>query len=523
MTVNTNNQAKQQAISALEEVWINPASLVSYHSSGFILIVATSIERAQSVANQLSTDFTPYYLLRNQTKKNIDNITYGNLTSIGGYLGSFEISAQVNNENKILMAEDKYFDIVLDLIGEVETAIVPPFGYYTLDKNTSHTEEVLTEVNQLIGILDKPKFLNLDTSLCVHNRNKTELCQRCIDVCPADAIRSNGDYVEANINLCHGCGGCSSVCPTGAISYAYPTIDDQAKKMHSLMSTYLNAGGTSAKILFHSADNLTLLPHMMENVLPIALEEVGCLGLESFLYAFCLGAESVIVHCADEPTQTLQALDKQTNLMHKILSSLGYNSNASFVQLVEQSSQISDGITPLNNTIGMIDLYNKRMRIFAMIDFLYHYPNKNTLSQCDFTTDDDAYFGEVLIDEKLCTLCMACTSVCPTKALSSGDINTPIINFQESLCVQCGLCVKSCPENAMQLNARLVFSDQQRSDKRSLNQDEPFKCIDCGKVFGSTQVVKRMMEKLKGHSMFTDNKLINLEKCEDCRVKALFE
>jgi ABC-type dipeptide/oligopeptide/nickel transport system permease component len=81
------------------------------------------------------------------------------LTSIGGYLGSFEISAQVNNENKILMAEDKYFDIVLDLIGEVETAIVPPFGYYTLDKNTSHTEEVLTEVNQLIGILDKPKFL----------------------------------------------------------------------------------------------------------------------------------------------------------------------------------------------------------------------------------------------------------------------------------------------------------------------------------------------------------------------------
>jgi hypothetical protein len=51
---------------------------------------------------------------------------------------------------------------------------------------------------------------------------------------------------------------------------------------------------------------LTLLPHMMENVLPIALEEVGCLGLESFLYAFCLGAESVIVHCADEPIQTMK-------------------------------------------------------------------------------------------------------------------------------------------------------------------------------------------------------------------------
>ncbi|CAB5504801.1 Iron-sulfur cluster-binding protein [uncultured Gammaproteobacteria bacterium] len=523
MTTNTNNQAKQQAINALEKVYINPASLVSYRSSGFVLIVATSIEQAHSIASQLGTDFTLYYLLRNQTGENNNNITYGNLTSIGGYLGSFEISAQVNNENKILMAEGKYFDIVLDLIGEVKTAVVPPFGYYTLNENTNNIKEVLAEVNQLIGMLDKPKFLNLDTSLCVHSRNKTDLCQRCIDACPADAIRSNGDHVEANINLCHGCGGCSSACPTGAISYAYPTIDDQAKKMHSLMDAYLSAGGTSAKILFHSAGNLTLLPDIAENILPIALEEIGCLGLESFLYAFCLGAESVIVHCANEPTQTLQALDKQTNLTHKILSSLGYNFNTSFVQLVEENSKISDGITPLSNTIGMIDLYNKRMRIFAMIDFLYHRLNKNTLSQCDFTVDDDAYFGEVLIDKKLCTLCMACTSVCPTESLSSGNINTPIINFQESLCVQCGLCVKSCPENAMQLNARLVFNDQRRSDKRILNQDEPFKCIDCGKVFGSTQVVKKMMEKLKGHSMFTGNKLTNLEKCEDCRVKALFK
>jgi hypothetical protein len=35
----------------------------------------------------------------------------------------------------------------------------------------------------------------------------------------------------------------------------------------------LNAGGTSAKILFHSADNLTLLPDIAENILPIALED----------------------------------------------------------------------------------------------------------------------------------------------------------------------------------------------------------------------------------------------------------
>lgn len=525
MITEVNNQAKQQAINALKEVWVNPTSLVSYHSSGLVLIVATSIEQAQSIANQLNDNFIPHYLLCNQTKTPIDNVTYGNLTAINGYLGSFEISTQINSKNKTLMAGDKYFDIVLDLIGEVSTAIVPPFGYYALDENTDNTE-IFTEINQLIGILDKPKFFNLDPSLCVHNRNKTELCQRCIDACPADAISSNGDHVGADPNLCHGCGGCSSACPTGAISYAYPSIDDQAKKMHALMSAYLKAKGVSANILFHSTNKPMSLPHTMGNVLPIALEEIGCLGLESFLYAFCLGAKSVIVYCTKEPEQTLQVLHKQANLTHKILSSLGYDSGTNFVQLVDQISQISqtsNKISYLSNTIGMIDLYNKRMRIFAMIDFLYQHPNKNSLSQCDFALEDDAYFGEVLIDKELCTLCMACVSVCPPKALSSGDINTPIINFQESLCVQCGLCVKSCPESAMQLNTRLIFDNKQRSGKQKLNQDEPFKCVDCGKVFGSSQVVKKMMEKLKDHSMFADKKLNNLEKCEDCRVKALFE
>lgn len=518
---NTNHQAKQKAASALSETWINPTSLITYQSSGLVLIVATSIKQAQPIADQLSDDFTPHYLLCKQTDKPIANTIFGELTSINGYLGSFEVGAKVGNESKMLMAGDKYFDIVLDLIGEINTAVVPPFGYYSLGDNTNYTE-TLAEINQLIGLLDKPKFFNLDTSLCVHNRNKTELCQRCIDACPADAIHSDGDYVEVNPNLCHGCGGCSSACPTGAISYAYPTIDDQAKKAHALMSAYSNAGGKSAKILFHHKDNQTLLVDIADEILPITMEEVGCLGLESFLYAFCLGAIGVVVHCADEPEQTLRALQKQANLTHKILDALGYDSNANFVQLVESSSQISGSITPLSNTIGEIALYNKRMRIFAMIDFLYSNKNETALTKCDFAPADDAYFGEVLIDKKQCTLCMACTSICPPKALSSGNINTPIINFEENLCVQCGLCVKSCPEDAMQLNARLIFDNEQRTNKKILNHDEPFKCVDCGKVFGSRQVVQRMIEKLKEHSMFADGKLSNLERCEDCRVKALF-
>lgn len=526
--ITKNTQAKQQAVIAVADTWVNPTSLVSYKSAGFVLIVSESMQQAQSIISRLNNDFTWHYLLQNKTTADasIVNTNYGNLVAIGGYLGGFEVTASIDDKTKDLMVNEKgkYFDIVIDLISNVAIAPVPPLGYYALDVDAENTE-TFAEINQLIGVFDKPKFFNLDTALCVHSRNKTNLCQRCIDVCPADAISSNGDSIQVSPNLCHGCGGCSSACPTGAISYAYPTIEDNAKKMHVLVATYLKAGGKHAKLLFYTADNETSLPKIDDNILPLALEEIGYLGLETFIYAFCLGVESIIVHGADEPEQTSQSLRKQINLTHKILQSLGYQSQNEFVTLTKDISQVVNyHTTPLSDTIGLIYLSNKRNRIFAMIDFLYAHKQTSTpLLQCDFNLDkDDAYFGEVVIDKELCTLCMACTSICPPEALSSGNIDKPVVNFQESLCVQCGLCVKSCPEQAMQLNARLVFDSEQRISKRCLNQDKPFKCVDCGKVFGSSQVVQKMMDKLKGHSMFKGDKLKNLAKCEDCRVKALF-
>jgi hypothetical protein len=41
---------------------------------------------------------------------------------------------------------------------------VPPFGYYTLNENTNNIKEVLAEVNQLIGMLDKQKAYRKDSN-----------------------------------------------------------------------------------------------------------------------------------------------------------------------------------------------------------------------------------------------------------------------------------------------------------------------------------------------------------------------
>lgn len=59
-----------------------------------------------------------------------------------------------------------------------------------------------------------------------------------------------------------------------------------------------------------------------------------------------------------------------------------------------------------------------------------------------------APFGDILLDEARCTLCMACVSQCPGRALSAGD-ERPELGFVEENCVQCALCARSCPENAI--------------------------------------------------------------------------
>jgi ferredoxin len=55
---------------------------------------------------------------------------------------------------------------------------------------------------------------------------------------------------------------------------------------------------------------------------------------------------------------------------------------------------------------------------------------------------------DVTRDEKICTHCGACVSVCPTGALASNK-DTMVVEFDPSKCVACELCVKACPPRAM--------------------------------------------------------------------------
>ena len=57
---------------------------------------------------------------------------------------------------------------------------------------------------------------------------------------------------------------------------------------------------------------------------------------------------------------------------------------------------------------------------------------------------------DVTRDEKRCTHCGACITICPTGALVINR-QTRLVDFDPSKCIACELCVKACPPRAMKV------------------------------------------------------------------------
>src|SRR5438067_3461307 len=145
------------------------------------------------------------------------------------------------------------FDVVLDVrAAPWFDQHDPPQGYFAPGDDRAAQAKAAAEIATLTGEFEKPKFFSYKPSICAHSRSRKEGCTQCIDVCSTAAIRADGDHVVVEPHLCMGCGGCATVCPSGAMSYAYPDVPAQGARVRTLLSTYAKAGGQDACVLFHA-------------------------------------------------------------------------------------------------------------------------------------------------------------------------------------------------------------------------------------------------------------------------------
>ncbi|ESS13849.1 NADH dehydrogenase subunit I [Betaproteobacteria bacterium MOLA814] len=449
-------------------------------------------------------------------------------------------------------SRDQVVDLVIDLNESplLRALDVPP-GY----KHATSVEDgkdALAELSQWVGRFDKPRYFTYQASICSHGRNNTIGCNKCIDVCSTQAITSiltgGKGRVEVNPNLCMGCGACSTVCPSGAMRYNYPSADYQSRALRTLVSTATDAGLKEPEILLHSTDDsvggTALINRLGQlaaggrakglpaRVMPFALHHAASVGPELWLAALAYGAARVTVLLSGEEASTYRdALNEQVTWVRGVIEALGGEPDrVSIIQA--HSPEALDGA--LQSAVARLPLVttratfsvgsDKRHALEAAIEHLLEHTRadaQRTPAALPVALPAGAPLGGLTINKDACTLCMSCVGACPQSALKDGG-DQPLLSLLERDCVQCGLCVSTCPENALALAPRLSSVAQRRTEQ-TLHLSRPFHCVSCRKPFATEAVMKAMLTRVGGHSAFSGDALKRLSMCSDCRVIDMME
>ncbi|MCJ2376573.1 4Fe-4S binding protein [Vibrio sp. ZSDZ34] len=531
---SSNGKARLYAIENTVELSNLIPPTVSYESQGDTLVIGpTSI--ITSIAEQLASMKSITLLSTDGESSPQANLYFADSIEVSGFLGTFTVELKSNmqtlNLSEIAISRD-CFDIVLDhSLNGCMSEEVPVPGYYPVGRGYPSLTEALEEIPTLMGTFDKPKYFRLNTDLCAHSSRGIKGCERCVDACPAGALSSEGNdkighKIQINPYLCQGVGTCATACPTEAIHYALPSPQDTQKFIERTLENYLKAGGEQATILIcssrHETYNVMALRALPDSVIPIVVEELPSVGMDTWFAALVNGAHQVLFAASQHmPKTIINVLSSEVAMAQLILENLGMPRESIDILYLETLREGMPELTTQSFELRKGDLPgNKRQRLFSALDELNNVCNVTESIQKMPST---APFGQVHCETDKCTLCMGCVAVCPTKALYN-DGHKPALEFIEQDCVQCGMCEKACPEKALSLTPRLNWDQSTRQASLVIHEDKAAECTRCGKAFAPQSLIDMLQGKLRGHSQFNDEAAINrIAMCEDCRVIDVFE
>ncbi len=277
-------------------------------------------------------------------------IAKGNIRSASGYLGAFEIVVDdyalpsPSSRDALVFGRAQNgaksrCDIVLDLSGKAPLFAAPELrdGYLRADPgDPAAVLRAVLKARDLVGSFDKPRYIDFTDDLCAHSRSRIVGCHRCLDLCPTGAITPAGDHVAIDAAICAGCGECAAACPTGAAAYALPPADLLMRKLRTLLTVFREAGGNNPILLIHDQEHGSALIDALArcgtglpaNVLPLNVNEVTQIGLESIAAAFAYGAAALRFLVRAKPRHELAGLRQTLAFATPILSTLGFGSLA---------------------------------------------------------------------------------------------------------------------------------------------------------------------------------------------------
>ena len=554
---------KMAALLAAGAVPLPPVPLVPLRSEGVTLVLgrdAVAIEAAGRLAETLDLTVlltgaepvtppraAPFPVLR------------GRARAATGWLGAFAVTID-GHAAPAPSSRDSYrwgpardgavsrCDAILDLSGGAP--LFPAHevrqGYLRADPaDAAAVAQAVADAAALVGEFDKPRFVTFEAGLCAHSRNRRTGCTRCLDLCPTGAIapgRDAGtgrplDHVQVGAEICAGCGACAAVCPTGAITYALPPPRTTLDRLRTLLLTYAEAGGRDALVLLHDAEHGEALIDALARhgdglparVLPLRVNAVSGVDLAILAAGLAWGAAGMAALLPGRRSHGTEGLFRNLGIIGAALDGLGLGAAVPRAAAIETDDPfaLAEALRPLAAlrtawaADGFLPLGTPREVALVALRRLH----AGAAAAAPVTAlPEHAPFGAAVVAAEGCTLCLACTMVCPTSALSANP-EAPQLSFLEDACVQCGLCAATCPERVITLAPRLNLAPE-AAQPIVVKREDPFPCARCAKPFGTRSSIERVKARLgaSGHWMFADPaRLAVLELCEDCRVFAATE
>ena len=456
-----------------------------------ILLIANNKEDYDNfIEATLNDDFNLFYIQEDILK------------SISGHIGN--LSVIVDDEGKdvtLNVSQIVWFDAKDEGIKQSGT----------FDPTKSSLEKVIATLKENITSYSYKKFTTYDKNICQYHERREEICSKCEEVCPSVAIVKHDETKTLEFSQidCHGCGGCISVCPSGALDYA----PSNKESLFELSKFYKNKYPLIIPAKMELDD---LEVSLKEDVLPFAIEGEKFLHEETLLTLLQMSGSQVIFYSDFISKGTGDAIRILNDIYQK-----KYSKDAILVAGNEE--ELKSALEEVSFIEGSYFNFNqdglKKREIFS--HRLQKIVGEDNLGVVK--TGEHVHYGKVIVNETKCTLCLVCVGACNVDALVA-DASDNTLRLNPSLCTSCGYCEVSCPEaDCLTIERDVIHLEPTWFKENILARDTLFACVECGKEFATTKAVEKiasMMAPIFSHDPIKERSLYC---CADCKPKIMMQ
>ncbi|MGE4382499.1 MAG: 4Fe-4S binding protein [Arcobacter sp.] len=487
---------KIKNVSKLYEIAVtkyDSAQDISYSQkiSKELLLITNTKEESNNFILKINADDFELYTINETILKKIE-----------GHIGNLKVTV-----------DDKGKDIVLNVsqivwFGAKEEGLKQSG---TFDINSSNIDEIIETLKANINSYSYKKFTTYDKTICQYDGRREVVCSKCEEVCPTVAITKDDKTKTLTFSQidCHGCGGCISVCPSGALDYA-PSNKEALFEMSKFYKD------THPLIIPSKMNIQDLEVSLKENILPFAIEGEKFLDETAFLTLLQMSGSQVVFYS--------DFLSKGTNDAIRIVNDIyqkKYQKNAILVAMnKEELEKATKEVSFVENTYFNFNQETlKKREVFS--HRLQKIVGNDNLGEV--ITGEHIHYGKVKVNQDSCTLCLVCVGACNVGALIA-DAKDNTLRLNPSICTSCGYCEISCPEkDCLTIKRDVIELEPNWFKENILAQDKLFACVECGKEFATAKSIQKIASIMAPIFSSDSVKERSLYCCADCKPKIMMQ